>query len=298
MDRAADIWADLIDASPHGCQIHLTGGEVFGRFEHLLAVCAEGQRRGLQGLQAVETNAFWATSVEVIRSRLTALDDLGIGRLTISTDPYHQQYVSIDQPRLLAEIGKEVLGHQRVRIRWEDWLNEGYSTDHMSQDALHQVFIDYAARGRDRFTGRAVDGLDAKTSLKPASAFDGDHCGQRLLRGKHVHISPTGEVWPTTCVGITVGNALDQPISQIWAALNEPALQGPIVGPLIASGPCSLLALSEQRGYSPRAQGYASKCQLCYDVRRHLHQLPELARFLAPASVYTEGQGRASIASA
>ena len=37
-DEVLAIWADLIAAAPGGCRVHLTGGEVFGRFEYLLDV--------------------------------------------------------------------------------------------------------------------------------------------------------------------------------------------------------------------------------------------------------------------
>ena len=286
VDGAVAVWADLIDASPHGCRIHLTGGEVFGRYEHLLAVCREARRRGLGPLESVETNGFWASDEALVRDRLLALDDAGMGRLTISADPYHQQFVPIDRARRLARVAEKVLGSQRIRVRWRDWLAEGSDTHTMSPPERADLFTRYAARGRDRFTGRAARGLDRAILLRAAADFDDNPCGERLLRGRHVHVAPGGQVWPATCVGIVVGNALAESASEIWRALSGRWAESPIVGPLSRRGPVGLLDLGRQTGFAPRRQGYADKCQLCYDLRRHLQQLPEMAERLGPAEVY------------
>ncbi|MHC4561463.1 MAG: hypothetical protein ACYS8X_01680, partial [Planctomycetota bacterium] len=38
VEEALALWRQLIAASPHGCRVHLTGGEPFGRWESLIAV--------------------------------------------------------------------------------------------------------------------------------------------------------------------------------------------------------------------------------------------------------------------
>ena len=45
------IWEGLIEGSPHGCRIHLTGGEPFGGFELLLEICRSARRKGLGPLE-------------------------------------------------------------------------------------------------------------------------------------------------------------------------------------------------------------------------------------------------------
>jgi hypothetical protein len=60
-----------------------------------------------------------------------------------------------------------------------------------------------------------------------------------------------------------------------------------IVQPLCARGPAGLLERARATGFRPRAEGYASKCQLCFDLRRHLIQSPAAPTAgLGPAGVY------------
>ena len=286
-EQAVAVWAGLVRASPHGCRVHLTGGEPFGRFEHLLAVCRLAQRQGVGPLESIETNAFWADDDGRTRQWLAALDEAGMGRLSISADPYHQQFVPIDRPRRLAQIARQALGPQRVRVRWEDWLADGADTSALPADERGQLFDRYAARGRYRLTGRAVDGLTGQMPRSPAAQLACGPCGHRLLRGGHVHVSATGEVWPATCLGIAIGNALLETPAEIWARLDRHWRGSLVVGPLAQHGPTALLARAGQTGFVPRAGGYATKCQLCFELRRHLIQHDEVAEGqLGPMSVY------------
>lgn len=287
---AVKVWADLIDASPHGCRVHLTGGEVFGRFEYLLEVCRAAKREGLGPLEAVETNGFWADDADVVADRLTALDAAGMGRLTVSTDPYHQQFVPIERVRLLVRIAEGVLGVDRVRVRWRQWLSEGFDLIDLPDHRVAEELSEYAATGRDRLTGRAADGLDGKMQLKPAAEFDDNPCKERILRGRHVHVSPTGEIWPATCAGIVVGNALDRPVCEVWAELAQQFDRMDVVGPLSRRGPVGLLELACEHGFILRSQGYASKCQLCFHLRRHLHAAGACGRQLGPTNVYVDAR--------
>ena len=74
VEFALDLWRQLIDACPHGCRIHLTGGEPFGRWERLIELCRRARDQGLGPLEKIETNAFWATDERIVRKRIAALD--------------------------------------------------------------------------------------------------------------------------------------------------------------------------------------------------------------------------------
>ena len=63
----------------------------------------------------------------------------------------------------------------------------------------------------------------------------------------------------------------------------------PIVGRLAAGGPKALLPLARQRGFAPD-EAYASRCHLCYSIRRYLHASGAFAQELGPASVYCEAR--------
>lgn len=278
-------WDELIAASPHGCRIHLSGGEPFGDYPALLDLCRQAAAAGLAPLEKIETNAFWASEERVVRDRLRELDAAGMGRLTISADPYHQQYVPIERCRLAARVAEEVLGPARVQIRWRDWLAEGRDTGDLAGTQLAELFARYAAGGRDRLNGRAAETIAPHLPLKPAASFAGCPCRENLLRSRHVHIEPGGYVTPGVCAGILLGRLDRQTVGELWRDLVSNHAERPILGELAREGPVGLLSLAEKTGYRPQA-GYAGKCHLCYDLRRHLFAHATAPAELGPGSFY------------
>jgi len=269
VEFALDVWRGLIQASPHGCRIHLTGGEPFGNWPGLIELCRRACQEGLAPLEKIETNAFWATDEGIVRNRLGQLDAAGMGKFVISADPYHQQFVPIDRCRLAARIATEMLGADRVRVRWRDWLREGFDTADMEPDRRAELFARYAARGRDRLNGRAADLLGPLLPRKGATEFADSSCSAALLRSKHVHVDPGGWIMPGVCAGIVLGRVGPCGIAEAWSRLNADYAARTIVGPLAVSGPVGLLERAESAGFVPQGS-YAGKCHLCWDIRRFL----------------------------
>ncbi len=286
---ALRIWRELIDACPHGCRIHLTGGEAFGDWGSLIELARRAQGEQLRPLEKIETNAFWATDRQIVRRRLAALDEAGMVKLVISADPYHQQFVPIARCRLLAKEAMELLGAQRVQVRWRDWLAGGCDTDALPADERESLFLHYAASGRDRMTGRATDTLAGRLAAHPAEAFEGSSCRDALLRSRHVHVGPDGLVMPGACAGIVLGRALDESISSIWRRLENDFDGRPIVGVLSRKGPAGLLDEAQAAGFRPSPDGYASKCHLCWSLRKFFAGFAGEKRFtneIAPVWLY------------
>ena len=284
-DDALAVWRGLIDASPHGCRIHLAGGEPFGDWPRLIDLCRRAADAGLTPLEKVETNAFWATDERIVRERAEALGDVGVATLVISADPYHQQFVPIERVRLASRVAEDVLGGDRVRVRWADWLVDGFDTDAVSDAERAELFARYAAEGRDRFNGRAADVLAPHVPGQPPESFAGAACREALLRGRHVHVDPAGWVLPGTCAGIVLGRTGPECIADLWQRLDRDHAQRPIVGVLAEQGPVGLLARAEAAGFAPRA-AYARKCHLCWEIRRFLVERGQGADELAPQWMY------------
>jgi hypothetical protein len=314
------VWRSLIGASPHGCRVHIGGGEPFGRWELLIDLCRRARSEGLAP-RKVETNAFWATQEKVVRERLAALDDAGMEKLVISADPYHQQFVPIERCRLVARVAEEVLGPERLQVRWRDWLSAGFDTGSMSKSELWLLFSQYAKRGRDRLTGRAAEVLAGSLLRRPISEFRGREvqpCREALLRSKHVHVGPDGLVMPGVCAGIILGRLrlplrglrnspalasagqehpcrAKESMASIWEALHadfgadgvESACSDshPVLSELVRFGPIGLLGLARRAGFVP-ADGYAGKCHLCWEVRRFLAWRGLHQQELGPAWLY------------
>lgn len=287
LGEALWLWHGLVEASPHGCKVHLTGGEPFGDWGFLAELCRFAQAEELGPLEKIETNGFWATDEAIIDDRLAALDAWGMGALTISADPYHQQFVPIECVRLLASRAKAILGDDRVQVRWADWLETGFDTDTLSDAERRACFAEYLQDRRERLNGRAGDLLAELCETRPMEAFAERPCREGLLRSKHVHIGPGGWVTPGTCAGIYLGQARGaRSVADVWTALETDADQRPIVGTLAASGPVGLARIAMDAGYEPLA-GYASKCHLCWHVRRFLYRARRYPAELGPGSVYS-----------
>ena len=269
VEQALSLWEGLIAASPHGCRIHLSGGEPFGDWPRLIEICRRAKAAGLGPLEKVETNAFWADDAAIVRDRAAALDAAGMGMLCISADPYHQQFVPIEHCRLAAATAEEVLGPGRVQVRWRDWLARGFDTAGLSPRDRDEVFARYAAGGRDRLTGRAAEKVAVHLSCKSWRDYADTNCRQAVLRSRHVHVDPSGLVMSGTCAGLVLGRAcVGEDVAGLWARLNDDYASRPVVGTLARGGPSALASEAIAAGFVPRAGGYAGKCQLCWDVRR------------------------------
>ena len=285
-DEALRLWRELIDACPHGCRVHLTGGEAFGRWDELIELCRRACREGLAPLACVETNAFWASDEATARDRLSALAAAGAQKFVISTDPYHQQYVPIARARLAARVGEEVFGADRLQVRWRDWLADGFDTGAMVDEERTALFARYAADGRDRMNGRAAEVLAPLLADKTTDDLADQPCQEALLRSRHAHVGAGGWIMPGVCAGIVVGRASEeQSVGECWRRLAADHADRPIVGTLAAGGPAGLLPIARRAGHEP-AERYADKCHLCWDIRRHLRAEGLYTDELGPAELY------------
>ena len=285
MEFALAVWRGLMEASPHGCRVHLTGGEPFGDWPRLLELCRLAGQQGLGPPEKIETNAFWATDRQVIRRRLAALNEVGMGKLVISADPYHQQFVPIEQCRLTVRLAEELLGADRVQVRWRDWLADGFDTAALTDAERAVLFARTAAAGRERFNGRAAELLAETLPCKPPADFADSPCRDALLRSRHVHVDDAGRIMPGTCAGILVGLAGDGCINHVWRRLGDDYAERPILGTLADCGPVGLLAKAQAAGFVARA-GYAGKCHLCWDIRRFLVRKGAGGQELGPDWLY------------
>ena len=289
IDQALGIWRELIRACPHGCRIHLSGGEPFGNWPRLAELCRRAQREGLEPLEKVETNAFWATDRRVVEDRIRALDDAGMVKLSISTDPYHQQYVPIERARLAARTAERILRPERVQVRWRDWLADGFDTGHLAPSERLALFVRYAAGGRDRLNGRAAERLAVQLPAWPVESFAGKPCREALLRSRHVHVGPEGLITPGICAGLVVGRAGDrgEGIAGIWQQLARDHADRAVLSVLARAGPFGLLDAARDSGFAPRP-AYAGKCHLCWDVRKHFVAQGLHGDVLEPRWLYTD----------
>jgi MoaA/NifB/PqqE/SkfB family radical SAM enzyme len=278
-------WESLRTLAGDAARIHLTGGEPFLCWERLVEILEEEARQTLGPVDMVETNGGWAASERLVRERLTWLIAHGVRRLKISVDPFHQEYVDIEQVQLLATVAKDLFGPDRVMVRWEKYLADwglgigDWGLQQRRDEVYVEAFQDYPCR----LTGRAAGRLAELLASQPATAFEAVNCLADFLGAKGVHIDPFGNVFNGTCSGIIIGNVNETPLEEIWSRFDP--RRSDLVGLLCRRGPHGLLELARALGYR-ELDAYADKCHLCTHIRQFLFERGEETSVVGPTESY------------
>jgi len=298
---AIGLWRDLDRlAASRGksMRIHLAGGEPFGNWPRLVAILRAARDAGLSTPEKVETNAFWASSDGLTRTRLELLASLGVQRLVVSTDVFHQEFVPFDHVRRCVEIGRQIFGCDRLRVRWWDFYHDPLDTSSLAEEQKNAAFLAALRRHAERLNGRAARLLAPLLPCRPADAFGREHCRREILCSRHVHIDPAGHVFPGTCAGLALGRVRTAEESTASAVPSFPSVMhlwehwtdyrnaNTVIGALLVGGSHELMRLAIGLGYRPRPQGYADKCHLCADIRQWAFESGLWPDCVAPAACY------------
>lgn len=285
-------WRSLRTLAGDQAKVHLTGGEPFLYWDRLVEILGEAGRQGLGPVDQIETNGFWATGESVVRQRLEMLAALNVRRLKISADPFHQEYVDIEPVRRLTRMAKEVLGPERVLVRWEKYLDCAmpFDRDRAYVQAYHEYPFRFAGRAAGRLAQLMMDnGLLMIDKDSPDSAPNypssiiNHPCLPAFLGAKGVHIDPYGNVFSGTCSGIILGNVNQTPLDDLWRRFH-PGQEG-LVGILCEQGPAGLWERAKALGYQ-ELPAYAGKCHLCTHIRQFLFTAGAEQTVLGPADCY------------
>lgn len=283
VDIAVSAWQSLKILAGDNAKIHITGGEPFLYWEHLKEILEQAGKQKLGKVDLIETNGFWAVDRSIIEQRLKILDKLGIHRLKISADPFHQQYVDIEPVRLLALIATEMLGPDRVLVRWRKYLENPIEMKSISADELKRRYAEAMGDYPCRFTGRAAGALAGLVAAVPIEKLASMNCKSNFLDAKGVHIDPFGNVFSGTCSGIIIGNVNNRPLEDIWRQFHPS--QNEFINTLFEQGPSGLLEKAVNAGYQ-KAEVYADKCHLCTGIRRYLISKGLEKSVIGPADCY------------
>ena len=283
IETALAAWCGLEKIAGTNAKVHITGGEPFLYFEHLLELLYQAGQMNLRGPDMIETNGFWAIDSKIIEQRLKLLDAVGMNKLKISWDPFHAEFVDAGPVGKLFQKARELLGPERVLLRWEEYLGRNLGMTGLPESQLRKRYVSALQDYPCRFTGRAGGLLAELVSDKTVESLRLENCKKNFLAAKGVHIDPYGNVFSGLCSGIIIGNVNEMSLEAIWQRF-EPATPD-VIGTFFTEGPYGLLNEGLDEGYAVRS-AYAGKCHLCTDIRQFFFDKGRYKTIIGPCDCY------------
>ncbi|MEN6385700.1 MAG: radical SAM protein [Phycisphaerales bacterium] len=284
LENALSAWQSLIKIAGSSAKIHITGGEPFLYWSHLSSILSEAKKLGLGTVDVIETNAFWATDKADVVEKLKFLDSHNVKKIKISYDPFHAEFVDYSKVKLLADTGAEILGKDRVLVRWQEYMAADLNVMNMSEEEKISLFIDSIKKFPCRFNGQAARGrLSEAFESKDIDEIAKSNCRNSFLSSKGIHLDPYGNVFSGTCSGIIIGNIEKQPLDEIWQNF-EPSKMD-VINVLLNKGPTGLLEKATNHGYQKRRL-YSGKCHLCTDLRQFFFDKGIYGPIIGPKDCY------------
>lgn len=263
--------------------IHLAGGEAGLQQNLLQDVIKLAVKRGVP-LDYLETNAAWCRDRDETREGMVRLREAGLPAILVSASMFHNEFIPFTYTKNAVEVGREVFGYGNV-IVWTPQLYEMLSQlPEPDKTRPLSEFCRFAGIPRDSRQlpnlygiipgGRVPQGLGSCYPAKPADAFSGANCAGEIFSVTHFHIDPEGYLFTGFCAGLVA-----ETVEDFHPEIKEETK--PLLHLLSEEGPYGLMQMAQDNyGFEPDPEGYVSKCDLCFQVRKCLLQekkWPELA---------------------
>jgi len=288
VETAIGTWQSLKDLCGDAAKVHITGGEPFLYWDRLYQILQQAKKLKLGDIDMVETNGFWAVNDTIVRQRLKALDELGVHRLKVSTDPFHQEFVEVQTVQRLARLGIEMLGPSRLLVRWHKYLSDTSDIKNATPEEKKKLYIKAMSEYPCRFTGRAAFELAELVAHTTVAELNYQNCKADFLGAKGIHVDPFGNVFSGTCSGIIFGNTNKTALQDIWEQFH-PA-NNKFIQTLFERGPAGLLQEATRLGYKTQKL-YADKCHLCSTLRNFFFERGSYKSVIGPPDCYGRRQG-------
>lgn len=249
-------------------EIHITGGEPFLNLNYLTDILSTAKLAGYSGFGFVETNAFWATEKKKCERVLESIKKIGVEKLCISADIYHQEFVPISRVKTLVETCYNVLGPDSVMLRWSKGLELTKHIGQMASEEIRDYVLSPTREFRTRVIGRGTTSLIDILPRKATENFKDSPCFEKMVGTGHYHFDLHNDLIPGIgCV--ILGNSSNQTLRDTLNKVSEN--NNPLFTILSKEGPAGeLLNLAKSQGYKELDKGYCDKCHLCFDIKQHL----------------------------
>jgi hypothetical protein len=250
--------------------VHLAGGEAMLRLDLVIEAVRAAVRHGVR-LSYLETNASWCTDPQTTREKFNLLRKAGLRAVLISVSPFHNEFIPFRRTQIGVEGALEVFGPEGVIV----WVPEMFRTlSQLPADTTRSLELFLTATGLKMrhvpqiypltVHGRVTEELREAYSARPAEVYRQQTCQAELTSTAHFHIDRHGCCFVGQCPGIIAST-----IDRLHPRMEEQT--HPTYLACYHRGPFGLMELAAgEYGYRERGEGYISKCDLCFDVRRHL----------------------------
>lgn len=276
-----------LDFAALGRAVMIAGGEALLYFEHVLEMVRALAAAGVP-VAFVESNGSWCSSDALTRRRLSLLQDAGVQGMYFSVDRYHQEFVPAERVYRGVSISWELFGRGNVSPA-ELSLDWALETERLAQDPEH---LRHAHDGAGiHFIGRAALELAPLAAPVPLEELLTEDCAENLdIDTRHeLQVDPYGFVRPDWCPGVNLGNTRSHRIVDLCRTRH--VQETPLLREIAERGPAALLPLAQRYGITAQP-AYASKCHLCFDLRRQLvHHMREE---FGPRQVYEVAKAQRS----
>jgi hypothetical protein len=270
-----------------GCHsVHIGGGEPFLNLDGL-AMVIEVTRSSQVNIEYVETNSSWFKGQEDAVEILSALRKRGLTTLLISMSPFHNEHIPFYKVKGVIEACRE------ANINIFPWISEFYPEIDAFNDRVTHTLSEYEKKyGRDylsripsrywiHFGGRSLKTfvrIYGTKDYQEILALNQGGC-RELLDVSHFHIDLFGNYIPGLCSGLAIS------YEDLGDGLSSQ--EYPFLSTLYHRGIEGFFDLAAGKYDFQPSRDYMSKCDLCFEIRRHLVlQVWVNSRELQPAGFY------------
>ncbi len=279
---------NLVKVRSLGCSsVHIGGGEPFLRPESLIEVLQVARKVGVD-IEYVETNSSWYNNEEEACALLEKLKEEGLGTILVSVSPFHNEFIPFNKV-------KGVINACRIAgVNIFPWLKAFVpETGSFNENRTHSL-EEYEKRFGDKYVielisrygltmrGRTLKTYAGKLNRRPLEEIlkvNGGGCYE-LSDISHFHVDLFGNYIPGLCTGLSIA------VDDLGEMLGM--LEYPVLNMLHDKGIGAFFEFAvSSYGFKP-AREYLSKCELCFDIRRHIVINRKLvSKELQPLEFYT-----------
>jgi len=222
-------------------------------------------------VEYVETNSSWYRNHDEARALLERLAERGLRTLLVSISPFHNEHIPFYKVKGVLEACRQ------TGISVFPWV-PGFVPDlsafderqtHTLEEYQRRFGEDYCETLPGRYWispgGRALDTFGKFSAKKPVSQIIATSRGgcSELAEVGHFHIDLYGNYVPGLCAGLSIRRKdLGSPLS---------SEEYPIISRLYLKGIGEFVSYATgEYDFKASDTRYASKCALCYEIRRFL----------------------------